>query len=214
MFGDWRDTHYSIIVTFISNLNKQFDNFVLKGGTALMLCYGLDRFSEDIDLDEVALKKYGRKTDIKDFIDRFCTFYKVNYRIAKDTDTVKRFFIHYGGKKPLKVEISYRSRNIISQDQYGVINGVLVYTISQMAVLKLGAFNNRDKIRDLYDLVFICKNYIGYLPSSIVDSLRNAFSYKDLGYFDYLMKTQDDEFIDCNKLASDFLDVYYYLGLG
>lgn len=27
------------------------DNFVLKGGTALKLYYGLDRYSEDIDLD-------------------------------------------------------------------------------------------------------------------------------------------------------------------
>ena len=32
-------------------LNKIGDNFVLKGGTALLLYYGLDRFSEDIDLD-------------------------------------------------------------------------------------------------------------------------------------------------------------------
>lgn len=27
------------------------ENFILKGGTSLMLYYGLDRFSEDIDLD-------------------------------------------------------------------------------------------------------------------------------------------------------------------
>lgn len=33
--------------------SSQGNPFVLKGGTALMECYGLDRFSEDIDLDSL-----------------------------------------------------------------------------------------------------------------------------------------------------------------
>jgi len=32
-------------------ISKDNSSIVLKGGTALMLCYGLERFSEDIDLD-------------------------------------------------------------------------------------------------------------------------------------------------------------------
>ena len=58
---DWQTNHGNFIEAFLLFLNKQTDQFVLKGGTALSLCYGLDRFSEDIDLD-------GRKQDIKEIV--------------------------------------------------------------------------------------------------------------------------------------------------
>ena len=60
---DWQTNHGNFIEAFLLFLNKQTDQFVLKGGTALSLCYGLDRFSEDIDLD-------GRKQDIKEIVKR------------------------------------------------------------------------------------------------------------------------------------------------
>lgn len=44
--------HLDTIVHVMESMNRSSDNpFILKGGTALMLCYGLTRFSEDIDLD-------------------------------------------------------------------------------------------------------------------------------------------------------------------
>ena len=43
--------HEMVIRAFIEYLNTNDDSFILKGGTALFLCYHLDRFSEDIDLD-------------------------------------------------------------------------------------------------------------------------------------------------------------------
>ena len=53
---DWKARHGEIIREFTNNLNKNMNKnsgeFVLKDGTALMLCYELDRFSEDIDLDK------------------------------------------------------------------------------------------------------------------------------------------------------------------
>lgn len=83
---DWQTNHGNFIEAFLLFLNKQTDQFVLKGGTALSLCYGLDRFSEDIDLD-------GRKQDIKEIVKRFCVNHGVNFRVAKDTATVKRCII-------------------------------------------------------------------------------------------------------------------------
>ena len=65
MFNDWRDTHGKVILDFLKCLNKETDQFTLKGGTALLTCYGLDRFSEGIDLD-------GRKRDIRETARRFC----------------------------------------------------------------------------------------------------------------------------------------------
>ena len=47
----WQIRHKTIMEQYLHELNQQQDSVILKGGTALMLCYGLNRFSEDIDLD-------------------------------------------------------------------------------------------------------------------------------------------------------------------
>lgn len=56
--SDWREQHGVVISLFLKYLNSQTDDFVLKGGTALMTCYKLDRFSEDIDLDGKARRRF------------------------------------------------------------------------------------------------------------------------------------------------------------
>lgn len=66
MNPDWRKPHYNVIVDFLSYLNSISGSYVLKGGTALMLCYGLTRFSEDIDLD-------GFDEGIEDIVSNFCS---------------------------------------------------------------------------------------------------------------------------------------------
>lgn len=46
----WQPWHKEVMVDCLNYLNRFTDQFVLKGSTALMLCYGLNRFSEDIYL--------------------------------------------------------------------------------------------------------------------------------------------------------------------
>lgn len=186
-----------VLSQIYSNSNK----YILKGGTALLLCYGITRFSEDIDLDamhttvgiESILNKYGWQ-----------------YRIAKNTNTVKRYMIHYGGKKPLKIEISYRSRVFNESLYYKHSNGIIVYTISELARLKVEAFLHRDRIRDLYDLVFICKNYWNLLEDTTKNSIIDAFYINGFDYYDYISKIQQDEFI---ALGYAYLEVLTSLGL-
>lgn len=89
---NWRDKHYSIMSDFIKYINNISNKFILKGGTSLMLCYGLTRFSEDIDLDGFD-KNFIKIVD--KWIQRHNDF---TYRVGKNTDTFKRVFIHYGGK--------------------------------------------------------------------------------------------------------------------
>ena len=52
--GTWREKHLHVIIAFLQALNVRTASYILKGGTALMLCYGLTRFSEDIDLDDAS----------------------------------------------------------------------------------------------------------------------------------------------------------------
>lgn len=150
--NNWQSEHRKTINSFLSFLNSKTDNFILKGGTALLACYNLDRFSEDIDLDSM-------DKNIINYIDAYCTQNNFEYRIAKDTDT------------------------------------------------------SRDRLRDLYDVCFICNKYYDQLSDISISLLRSAVEYKGIEHFDYIIQTQQDELIDTNKLASDFLETYNLLGL-
>ncbi len=46
-----RELHVLFMKEILLTINSKNYPTYLKGGTALLLCYGLDRFSEDIDLD-------------------------------------------------------------------------------------------------------------------------------------------------------------------
>ncbi len=87
--NDWRIKHREVIVSFLEYLNMITGNFILKGGTALFLCYHLDRFSEDIDLD-------GREKGLVELVNGFCAERGYSFRVAKATDTVERCFVNYG----------------------------------------------------------------------------------------------------------------------
>lgn len=187
------------------NHAKTKNPYILKGGTALRACYGLDRFSEDIDLD--APRKTTSPRHFFSVVNQFCKKYKYTFRKAKDTATVGRVFINYGSEKPLKIEVSYREETIDSQ-AITIKYGFQVYTIPYLAVLKAYAYRPRDKIRNLYDISFICTHYFHDLPYWAQETLKLALQYKDLDQFDYLIHTQFDPLIDINKLETEFLKAF------
>lgn len=82
MNDDWRNEHGKVISDFLAYLNKCSGDYILKDGTSLMMCYGLDRFSEDIDLD------CARSKQIKNIVEDFCNqmgilrFYRLSADIA------------------------------------------------------------------------------------------------------------------------------------
>ena len=121
--------------------------------------------------------------------------------------------INYGYiRKPLKVEISFRKK-IILPDEVTKIDGIVVYKIDSLCVMKTNAYVSRDKIRDLHDLVFICNKYWNELPPHTKSVVRNAVEFKGIEQFDYLIKDQKDDLVDIEKLAEGFLEMYDNLGL-
>ncbi|MEG0998416.1 MAG: nucleotidyl transferase AbiEii/AbiGii toxin family protein [Clostridiales bacterium] len=114
--------------------------------------------------------------------------------------------------KPLRIEISFRKKRI-DEEESTEINGINVYKIENILGMKLNAFQNRDKIRDLYDIVFILKKYSNEIPNNLINQVKDAFSWKGLDYFDYLIETQADDLIDKDKLAQDYLDMFEKLDL-
>lgn len=148
-------------VELIKKLLPMFgDNYVLKGGTALTLYYGCNRYSEDIDLD-------CRKENMNFLKNIINPGYKVwNISIKKDTPTVFRTMIDYGAKSeygdyPLKIEISSRNAQILMFGELEInnFNGVNVYNISELKKQKIKAFQGRDKIRDYFDIGYLMRKY-------------------------------------------------------
>lgn len=210
MNNEGRNRHLQVIKEFLGFINSDDNNpFILKGGTALSLCYGLNRFSEDIDLDARSEKE---KSFFKK-IDSFCSHSEFSYRIGKDTSTVQRAFINYGSSgNPLKIEVSYR-RMYIPDGITVKKNDIQVYSINELTRLKSAAYLGRDKIRDMYDVSYICTHYYNELDQSAKDALHAAFEMKELDQFDYIVQTQEDPLIDTNVLEDMFLESFEVLGL-
>lgn len=190
---------------------------VLKGGTALYLGYGLNRFSEDLDFDSD--KKLNLISKIKSAAPQGIIIDEIN--VKKDTDTVSRYMVNYhirdtGHKDSLKIEISYR--NPPPKEQVSIKNGIRVASIERITDNKLNAAfdgdNTRTKGRDLFDLHFIAKNYGCILSSSILERLKifaqdpdklvSAYS-EDIQADPLLNKIMDVETVslELNELSKD-----------
>lgn len=180
---------------------------VLKGGTALKLCYGLDRYSEDLDFDAAS-----QRADTIGAVERFCADRGYECHVKKDTSTVQRCTIHYGGVKPLKVETSYR-RQSIDADELAIVGGIATYKLDALALMKLSAFTGRDRIRDLHDVAFIIEEHWDELSEQTRNAFRYGLASKGLEQFDLVLSDQSDDLIDADALALRFLRAYDKIGL-
>jgi len=88
-----------------------------------------------------------------------------------------------------------------------------VYTVNALCILKSGAYFNRDKIRDLFDLSFIVNNYFDQLSPDTKFMVQNALATKGLDQFEYLINSQEDVLVDKDALEISFLKMHEKLGL-
>ncbi len=168
------------------------DNFVLKGGTALSLYYGLNRYSEDLDFDA--------KSNNMNFINRLKNhkdFKNWNINIKKDTDTVFRAMIDYKAKShlgdyPLKIEISNRNKIFLQTNslKYENIDRVNVYSIDELIKMKTIAFSGRDKIRDFYDLGYLLEKYPQNFSKESLFAIHEKVSYAGVEELNLLLKDE------------------------
>lgn len=203
-----------MIAKYLETLNSfKRSTFVLKGGNALVQCYQLPRISSDIDLD--APTRSARNNVLVSATEKFCAENGCSFRIAKNTEMVQRVFIHSSenNDQPLKVEASFRRQNI-GPDKVTKINGITVYTLSELVNMKCKAYIDRDRIRDLYDLAYIATHFQDELTTELKKSIADAFSSKGIEQLDYLLKSDKcPQEINTSYLAEMFLDAYDYVGL-
>ena len=154
MFKQYQQDRVNLIKSILPYFG---DQYVLKGGTALYLNYGLNRYSEDIDLDCL-----GQNMNFIRNIKRHPDASKWNIAVRKETPTVFRIMLDYGalsekGAYPLKIEVSSRNSKLLTAGElkYEQHSGYNVYSIEELIAMKIRAFNGRDKIRDFYDICFL-----------------------------------------------------------
>ena len=131
---------------------------VLKGGAALILAYGLDRYSDDLDFDSSVSLNLDKKIKSSAKNQNITVNSIV---LKKDTETTKRYIVTYQskeGKARLKIETSFRDAEI-EIDTVTIIDGIKTYKAGMLVGQKLHASENRDKVRDLYDIAFLVNNY-------------------------------------------------------
>jgi len=193
---------------FMSNIVKSLANtpYILKGGTALMFGYGLDRFSEDLDFNST--KKLNLDTKIKENLP--FGFEIVDITKPKDTNTVQRYKISYttpNGKRRLKIETSYRQKEIDIND-YSSIDGMQIYNIDFLLDNKLLAAHDgetpRTTARDLYDINFIVKNFKATLAPDFLHRLKEFISDEDALYERFVDAYNEDLLVN-EKIELDDL---------
>jgi len=210
------EEHKRMLGKTVKAINEDSSGFILKGGTALLLFYGLDRMSVDIDLDAAGARSFELREKLKGIIEDYSRENGWEYRIGKDTDAVQRFFIHYSKDnerlEPLKIEVSFRN-NEIEAEEVCSIEGIRVYTLDALAQRKASTYLQRDKIRDLYDICYICANKYSLLSKESKRLIRWALEYKGIEQFDYMIRTQPDPLINSDVLETRFLEALEKNGL-
>ena len=166
----WQIKHTDVMRDFLHYLNAKTENYILKGGSSLIECYGMRRFSADLDFDSRDRQRMAQ------IVDDFCKERGYKFRTAKNTPSVQRYMINYGDDShPLKVETSFR-RTMIPQQITEKRNGIVVYDIDELLSQKTTAYSQRDKIRDMYDISFIINKYGNNLQIRSISLAANAIA--------------------------------------
>lgn len=166
--------HEKLMESILKNLSDT--PLVLKGGSALYLGYGLNRFSEDLDFD--SLKKLNLLNKIKSSAPPDIAIDDI--QIKKDTDTVSRYIVHYhiqgtNIKDFLKLEVSYRTP--VNDEQVVIKDGIRLLSIERIIDNKLKAAYDgesvRTKTRDLFDLHFLASKYSEHFDLDLAKRLND-----------------------------------------
>lgn len=170
-FSPAQQSHVSAMRAVLASLADT--PLALKGGTALLLCHGLDRFSEDLDFD--APKKLNLESRMEQSLSRICTRTRISR--TKDTDTVQRYRIEYehqGIEGRLKVEVS--CRDLIDESTTMHCDGIRTYRVERLFAQKVNAFEHRTTARDLYDLHFLLRRHRDHLAADDLSRLRHLMN--------------------------------------
>ncbi|MDE6660299.1 MAG: hypothetical protein K2J93_00560 [Anaeroplasmataceae bacterium] len=190
---------------FLNYLCKNSDVFVLRDSTALQYCYDLTRFSDEI----ILAGPINASEDLHSIVKSFCLENDISYVTDIYNSKEAQFHLIYKEEShSLKVEFKQllNEEEIVRFDQYNT------YSINDIFMKKTRQFSYHKRIRDLYDIVYICENYWDILDQRLIDSMKDSFFYLEYDFFEMIFATQVDELIDTKQLKKDFNKVWKKIG--
>jgi len=159
---------------FLVNLYRRIgDELVFKGGTALQKCFGLNRFSEDLDFS--LSKRFSVENAVYKTVKGMNLFgCEADYKKLKEDETTVAFQIRgrgplYDGRERsltyVRIEISKREKMILPSLQKEIVpvyRDLPLYLLSvmdpsEMMAEKVRSIITRERARDAYDLYFLIK---------------------------------------------------------
>lgn len=153
---------------------KKSDKLSFIGGTSLRLLRNLPRFSEDLDFDNLGVSD-PEMIEIMHYVrDRFESenipvelFEKITdgktYFELRFPDLLSELSISTNPREKLMIKVDYSRQwrgqkiEVIILNRFGVVQHVIVNTLDQILVEKLGAYVGRKTVqpRDMYDVVWL-----------------------------------------------------------
>jgi predicted nucleotidyltransferase component of viral defense system len=192
-FSEYQARRILLMKNIAENITATDSNLILKGGTALLLCYNLPRFSTDLDYD-------GKSFDINIFENIINGAKKSDINVTdiinkKNTDTTKRFMVHYqeDPMKPLKIEVSFRNIDFLYNNQNNIltINNINVYNIETLAQFKANAFLDRYSARDIFDVSFLLSSHPMSITNNTALKIYNKMNSLGIDYMENTLKNDD-----------------------
>lgn len=172
------------------NSKRLLTNLVFTGGTMLRLCWGLDRYSVDLDF------QVTKTLDFKNLYNDLRNALAEHYTITDAAHKLRTILIEFRNPvypRSLKIEIRTEPKKIKSQEsisfsKYSDIQVKLkTVSLESMMEAKIEAFLSRKEIRDIYDIEFLFKR--GIPPVTNKENLVSMLKY--IGEFnktDYTIK--------------------------
>jgi len=210
--GQAEKDYYQNIILFVL-YQKTGRELVFKGGTALSKCYGLPRFSEDLDftaaedadylkLVESGLKNFGIEYSIKD---------EKKSAARKKCRLKLRGPLYKGSEKTLcSITLDFSLReSVLAQPalitigrHMDVIPAFEAYAMAQEEILaeKVRAIMTRKSARDLYDIVFLLRN--GAKPQKGLISAKLALFGLEFSQKAFLSHCRSLKFVWASELRS------------
>jgi len=172
-----------------------------------LFCYGLPRYSTDLDYDGYNYN-FDIMNDIKSvFNSKGLGLNGIN--VKKNTDTVKRFMIHYkeAENNPIKLEVSFRNIDGVDfiKGNCALINGINTYNINFLTANKIDAFLKRTAARDIFDASFLLQRYPESFTKELIEKCKNKMSGIGLNQMENIIK--NDEILkdfDCENILVNF----------
>lgn len=216
--------HYEILESVFS-INEIKNTLVFQGGTALRLCYSINRYSEDLDFAINKDKKFEKDfmTNFKGiFTEKIVQKYNLEAEIIEPRYNngavvqkwIARIYLpNFKRKSKINLEIanipSYDNSFSLLKDNYkDIINKDIflnVESVNEIFIDKLLALALREyiKFRDFWDIHWLGINYI---KEPNYDLLRAKITDYKLDTKTYFIKLkQKEEQIKNTNLEKDFL---------